>query len=139
MRVARRGRLLLWIVYTFALLYILVFMPPLSVKRLEEATNFGDPGGRIRHMLLFTVEGYLSSSLFDKVGLYFSITLGGLTEGAQRFVPWRSCDPLDFIADLLGSLLGFLFYFLQTHSRAGEVGVFSWLHPKVDGVGKEDN
>ncbi len=130
---------LLWCLYTFALIYVLVFLPPSSAMTLEKTTDFGDPGGRVRHLALFLVEGYLSSSSFGKVGLYLSLTLGGATEGAQYFIPWRSCDPFDLAADFAGSLLGFLFYLLKTSRKSGEVGSLGGLHFKVNGPREENN
>lgn len=37
--------------------------------------------------------------------LILPILLGGLMEGAQALIPYRSCDVLDFVANVIGSLI----------------------------------
>lgn len=40
--------------------------------------------------------------------LLLPILLGGLMEGAQALIPYRSCDILDFVANAIGSLLVYI-------------------------------
>ena len=61
--------------------------------------------------------------------LYF---FGGMTEIAQHFNPPRTCDPLDFLEDVVGSTIGlivalawmallrYLLGFVQSHHTSGK-------------------
>lgn len=56
----------------------------------------------------------------DQVGttaFVFMLILGVLSEWIQSFVPGRSADPLDLLADLLGSVLGIALAQLLSDSR----------------------
>lgn len=56
----------------------------------------------------------------DQVGttaFVFMLILGILSEWIQSFVPGRSADPLDLLADLLGSVLGIVLAQLWAYPR----------------------
>lgn len=53
------------------------------------------------------------------------IALGGVLEIAQHFVPGRSADPIDFVVNGLGVLLGFLFARLILRSWPTTNGQYS--------------
>lgn len=73
---------------------------------------------KIVHFLEFGLVGYLVyNSIYDDfaeraefISISFSIFYGGLDEIHQYFVPGRSCDWMDFLADSLGIIFTVLIY-----------------------------
>ena len=76
------------------------------------------PGAdKIAHFAMYLVFGYfiagasrykLSPRAFKYFPLIFGISFSLLDELHQLFIPSRSCEVLDFLANSLGILLGFL-------------------------------
>ena len=96
-----------WFVLTLIIAYGLTIAPKGLVERIEALTGLPfDPQASFRHFLLFSVYSFLSTTLYEWDGLLFSVLLGGGTELVQWFVPWRTFDVGDLLANSLGSLLG---------------------------------
>ena len=117
----------LWALYTAALIYATTLMPARQLAAAERLTDpWGlDPGASARHALLFFVEGALSSPMgWD--GLALSVSLGGATELLQAFIPWRTYDPLDLFANLVGALSGYAAMRLITFRESGGGGGENW-------------
>ncbi|MDP4291359.1 MAG: VanZ family protein [Bacteroidota bacterium] len=79
-------------------------------------------------MLLLSAGSYYKAgkvSISNKlIFIYFIITasLGGITELLQKWVfVGRSCDILDFFADVVGVILALLFYFFVFESKKQRV------------------
>ncbi len=73
--------------------------------------HLGSDSDKINHIAAFTVYTILFSITY-KTNKIKTIILAGLTFGifiefVQYFLPYRSCDYLDVIADLVGILIGF--------------------------------
>ncbi len=96
-----------WVLLTLLIAYGLTVAPRGLVVEVERLTWLPfDPNSSFRHFLLFTSYSTLSTYLFNWDGLLASALLGGSTELVQWFVPWRSFDVGDLLANALGSLLG---------------------------------
>ena len=95
-----------------AFLLYMAFQPSTSVPTL------GFPffrNGDLEHFLAYLVFGILGYMTFSlKYGprdsLLVSLALcslyAGLTEGVQMYVPTRVADPLDWVVDSIGSIVG---------------------------------
>ena len=69
------------------------------------------PGAdKVVHCLLYLGLGTLLQVAFKKraIVLFLGVTYGVLDEIHQLYVPGRSCDPWDMVADGVGILLGLL-------------------------------
>jgi VanZ family protein len=71
---------------------------------------------KLVHFGLFFIEGYFlsASRLFEKRRIFFplliGLVLGSLTEYLQIFIPGRSGDLFDLLADMIGVMCGILVY-----------------------------
>ncbi len=109
------------------LYYSLIFFFSSRTIKLKTDIPFID---KVIHLFEFAILGFLLSfgiflSLKSRskikvyITLFSGIALGALDEMHQYFVPGRSTEILDFIADALGILAG-LFFFLFLFSRVKE-------------------
>lgn len=84
------------------------------------------------HFLEFTPLGFLLASgyflsLKSSIALKSYLTmisgmlLGGLDELHQYFVPTRSLEAMDFVADSIGALAGLLIYFFLSRTGMGKL------------------
>jgi len=84
------------------------------------------------HFLEFTLLGFLlasgyflslKSSVATKsyLTMISGMLLGGLDELHQYFVPTRSLEAMDFVADSIGSLAGLLIYFFLSRTGMGKL------------------
>ncbi|ALU12224.1 hypothetical protein EYM_01595 [Ignicoccus islandicus DSM 13165] len=96
-----------WALLTVAIAWGLTIAPAEVVKEVEEITYLPfDPQSSLRHFSLFAIYSFVSATLYGWDGMLISAVLGGLTELAQWFVPWRTFDLGDLLANALGSLIG---------------------------------
>lgn len=111
------------------LYYGLIFF--LSSRSFESRVDilFLDKGV---HLLEFTLLGFflafgyflsLKSSVATKsyLTVISGMLLGGLDELHQYFVPTRSLEAMDFVADSIGVLAGLLIYFFISRTRMGKL------------------
>jgi len=109
-RSLRRALKVVWLLYTSVLTYGLTVAPVGVVVAAEKGSAgvlpFQDPGASVRHFLMFSIEGALSA-VMGWEGLAFSTILGGLTELFQYFIPWRTYDTSDLMANVIGAVFGF--------------------------------
>ncbi len=84
------------------------------------------------HLLEFTLLGFflafgyflsLKSSVATKsyLTVISGMLLGGLDELHQYFVPTRSLEAMDFVADSIGVLAGLLIYFFISRTGMGKL------------------
>jgi VanZ family protein len=84
------------------------------------------------HFLEFTLLGFLlasgyflslKSSIATKsyLTMISGMLLGGLDELHQYFVPTRSLEAMDFVADSIGVLAGLLIYFFLSRTGMGKL------------------
>lgn len=99
------------------ILYLSLIFYISSLSAPVELPSF--PGfDKIIHFFEFGLVGYLVyNSICDDfarraefISISFSIFYGGLDELHQYFVPGRSCDWMDFLADSLGIIFTVLLY-----------------------------
>jgi VanZ family protein len=74
------------------------------------------------HITEYSIFGFLLAFMFEltrknvnpsaRYCMIFGAFIGGLDEIHQYFVPGRSCDILDFAADITGTALGILIWLL---------------------------
>lgn len=111
------------------LYYGLIFF--LSSRSFESRVDilFLDKGV---HLLEFTLLGFflafgyflsLKSSVATKsyLTVLSGMLLGGLDELHQYFVPTRSLEAMDFVADSIGVLAGLLIYFFISRTGMGKL------------------
>ncbi len=113
-------------IYTLILVYYSTIAPWSVV--VKTASVMGgqlfsfDPGMSFRHMLAYTLEGLLASaslSLLD--ALFIVVPLGMIDESVQAFIPWRTFDVHDLLANVLGAILGVSLYILISKGGSFEV------------------
>ncbi len=90
-----------WIFWLYSIVLFILSVVPLS------PTIGGSD--KIKHFLAFFIFVILLR-LSWKIKFWQSIAIalffGGLIEVVQAFIPYRSCDILDFTADAIGAFLG---------------------------------
>jgi len=66
-------------------------------------------GDKVGHFIGFGTLGFFAARVFPEprlarvpVAVLVLLALTGLEELSQAWVPWRHCDPWDFVADTLG-------------------------------------
>lgn len=116
--------------FTPAVLYytLIFYISSLSIKGLTEISFF-DKGA---HLMEFALLGFLLSLGFF-LGFGFSvrvksvlilasgILLGFLDELHQYFIPGRSFEVLDMVADSIGVLIGLVAFFYLSRTNRGKV------------------
>lgn len=122
---SRRELLVALVVWSLLMLYLLLWPQPFPKNRIW----FFAGEDKVVHAALFFVwSGLLMAQLLlrhdPSVGfsllltILVSILLGAGTELVQGFMPRRSSDRMDFVADLVGILLGcFTAYFSRKELR----------------------
>ena len=110
------------------LYYVLIFYLSSRSYEVKISILFFDKGV---HLFEFAFLGFLlsfgyfmslKSSLMVKAGLTFAsgILLGTLDELHQYFVPLRSTEVLDVLADAIGILMGLFVYFYFSQTAKGK-------------------
>ncbi|QDU78469.1 VanZ like family protein [Polystyrenella longa] len=83
--------------------------PPQSLDELQDQTLRGD---LIIHLSVFSMVSFFILSLCSPAqranGVKGAISFAIITELLQLFVPNRTCDPYDMIANLMGIAIGFM-------------------------------
>ena len=72
----------------------------------------GDKTNHILAFIVFTILYYLTFKSYKKIFLY-GIMFGIYIEIVQYFLPYRSCDFLDIIVDILGLFLGTILILIE--------------------------
>ncbi|MFN6945046.1 MAG: VanZ family protein [Cytophagaceae bacterium] len=113
--------------FAIAWAILIVFLTLFPGKEMPEMTIWDMVSfDKFAHMFVFAIFTLLMIVGFSKQYTYavlkrhpvrsallVSIFLGGVIEIAQSIIPGRGFDYLDFVADALGSLLGYVaFYFI---------------------------
>jgi VanZ family protein len=97
---------------TCRILYIFAIFGGISLAALPSAElpSF-QLGDKTLHFLAFFLYG-LGFSLFYQLkrpiwvkSIFISLSVGGLIEVMQYFIPWRSSEWLDLAADLIGGMI----------------------------------
>lgn len=108
-------------------LYLSLIFYVSSLSAPVELPSF--PGfDKLIHFMEFGLVGYLVyNSICDDfaeraefISISFSIFYGGLDEIHQYFIPGRSCDWMDFLADSLGVIVVVLFC-TESKTRKGRI------------------
>ena len=99
-----------WLGFWIAL-QILVFaacVAPLEDMSMPVPFSFGDK--LLHEISYFVLAGYASMLFASRRAFLLAIAglflLGVVIEGVQAFLPWRSADPRDVLANVLGLLAG---------------------------------
>lgn len=124
-----RAWLLLWIVaLKLGLIVCLLPLPPLAV-----------PGGfdKIEHAAGYFLLAAYAAMLFVRgrpltFALLGLLAFGGLIEGLQALVPWRSAEWMDWFANAVGVGFGALLMFTPA------AGALGWIERAWPGSGSSD-
>lgn len=78
-----------------------MFLPSPKVKVIET------PGlDKVIHFFLYGVFGLLAMPVMGWLSIPGGVILGITAEWGQKFIPHRTADPLDFLADMVGLVIG---------------------------------
>lgn len=109
----------LWLLLlVLTLVVCLVPMPSVSMQ----ISHFD----KIEHGLGYAVLSAYAAMLFERgrvvaLAVLGLVLFGGLIEGLQSLVPWRSTDPIDAVFNALGAGLGALVWFTPA------AGMLHWV------------
>ncbi len=108
---------IIFMVYTILLVYYSTIAPWRLVEKTAAVMGGSlfafDPGMSFRHMIAYSLEGLLASAALSPTdAIFVAIPLGMFDESIQAFVPWRTFDLHDLLANVTGSALGVGLYLL---------------------------
>ena len=85
---------------------------PLGIDKIAHFIEFGILGFILVHFFRLYLP-YRKRIIYIILAVLGASFYGGLDEFHQYFIPGRDCSPLDFSADLIGSLFGAFFVFIH--------------------------
>lgn len=108
---------IIFVIYTAVLVYYSTVAPWRLVERTADVMGGSlfsfDPGMSFRHMIAYFIEGFLASIVLSPMdAIFVAVPLGMFDESVQAFVPWRTFDLHDLLANVVGGVLGTSLYLL---------------------------
>jgi VanZ family protein len=111
MRNPKPWQTLLFFLWTCGI-FAALFLPPPKTKILET------PGlDKVVHVLLYGVFGGLAVPVMGWLSIPAGVILGVTTEWGQKFIPHRTADLRDLLADMIGLVIGVLVAFIIERRR----------------------
>ena len=102
--------------FTIFVTFLLVIPSPPEPQIQSEYIKLDKP----IHFALFSIHFFLVSKAFEKVplrnlkSLFLTLLFAGITELLQHYIPYRTSEFYDVVADISGA---FFVFFLQTFSN----------------------
>lgn len=99
---------------TVFLILLLVTLPFNFVEKLNNITILHLRGDYFFHILMFLPWMFFQKTLSVKrlPWLLLGVVFASATEGLQYFIPWRSFNINDILANVSGVLIGFLLFII---------------------------
>ncbi len=118
----RNNPVFYWSIVVLYAIFIFLLSADPEPPKPSEVVGLEIPyADKIFHFFLYAIFGTIlfmaaeKSNFSLETSIYFSTAFGMIyafiDEIHQSFVPGRSCDPLDFLVDVVGILAGVGFYF----------------------------
>jgi len=106
----------------YAVLIIVLAVIPLgNSKQLDETIIFHFRADHILHVAIFIPWAFFCIKLKQYIPLWFlgGILYAAISEGIQCWIPYRSCNINDMLANMIGVVAGF-FIFIPMNLTAGK-------------------
>lgn len=114
---ARYLRLCRWVVLAIHLLFTYLLLTPDPYAKADVFQSIYDiqPEGYIIHLgvyfgLAFTIQAVTTKAKYNSMGVAYISAHGLLSEYGQSFVPGRTCDPWDTLANVVGIGIAVIWY-----------------------------